>query len=183
MHLHSLFTTFLIASTSAWHLQVHNQIAFTAERLLTNEATNIIAELLDPKYSGSIGRAAAWADTVRKIGAPYSYNWHFVGMHENISESSCSKDWKGVCEDHDCVVAQIANQTAILEKCVRRVQKGRYQTDVNCQQALMWVVHFIGDVGQPLHTSNTGLGGNLVRVTFNGTATNLHDVSSSSWAD
>ncbi|CAK4034510.1 nuclease PA3 [Lecanosticta acicola] len=176
MRTYSILAACLASSAYAWHLQIHNQIAFMAERLLTPEASSIAARILDPKYCGSIGKAAAWADTVRKVGAPYSYNWHFIDLHENVSTSNCSNRWDGVCDDGDCVVAQIANQTAILTHCVRRLKGGSYQPDVDCQQALMWVVHFIGDVAQPLHTSGTAQGGNLVKVLFNGTATNLHDV-------
>ncbi|EME46189.1 hypothetical protein DOTSEDRAFT_70244 [Dothistroma septosporum NZE10] len=40
----------------------------------------------------------------------------------------------------------------------------------------MWVVHFVGDVAQPLHTSGTKYGGNGEKVLFNGEKSNLHEV-------
>jgi len=40
----------------------------------------------------------------------------------------------------------------------------------------MFLVHFIGDVHQPLHDENLSLGGNQIAVTFDGVSTNLHSV-------
>lgn len=42
------------------------------------------------------------------------------------------------------------------------------------QKALKWVIHFVGDIHQPLHVENLEVGGNLINVTFNGARTNLH---------
>lgn len=169
---------FLPTPATAWHLQVHNQIAFVAEKLLQPRTLNITGALLDPKWNHSIGRAAGWADTVRKDYAPYSYNWHFVGMNETLP-NLCPLTWDGICAGGDCVVAQITNQTRILRGCIQKVKDHEYDfshPDLNCQQALMWVVHLIGDVAQPLHTSSTKTGGNGEKVLFNNTASNLHDV-------
>jgi hypothetical protein len=52
--------------------------------------------------------------------------------------------------------------------------------NITCAQALMWVLHFVGDVAQPLHASGLGAGGNTVRVKFGGVETGLHHVRSSS---
>lgn len=45
---------------------------------------------------------------------------------------------------------------------------------VEQQKALKWLIHFIGDIHQPLHVENLEVGGNLINVTFNGARTNLH---------
>lgn len=50
-------------------------------------------------------------------------------------------------------------------------------SNATCGQALMWVVHFLGDIAQPLHASGLGAGGNTVNVTFGGQETELHAVS------
>lgn len=38
------------------------------------------------------------------------------------------------------------------------------------------LVHFIGDIGQPLHCENLEVGGNNIDVEFDGEDTNLHSV-------
>jgi hypothetical protein len=40
--------------------------------------------------------------------------------------------------------------------------------------ALRFIVHFLGDIHQPLHNEATAVGGNQINVTFDGKATNLH---------
>ena len=52
----------------------------------------------------------------------------------------------------------------------------KYPVELKCSEALKWVVHFVGDVAQPLHTSERSYGGNSIKVKFNGTDTNLHQV-------
>lgn len=41
-------------------------------------------------------------------------------------------------------------------------------------QALKFIVHFLGDIAQPLHTEGFGEGANNITVTFQGYKTNLH---------
>jgi hypothetical protein len=52
------------------------------------------------------------------------------------------------------------------------------------REALMFLVHFVGDMHQPLHCSdNHDQGGNQVRVTFGGRPTNLHSLWDSGLLD
>ena len=43
-------------------------------------------------------------------------------------------------------------------------------------QSLRFVLHFIGDIHQPLHTEKEDRGGNGIEVQFDGKRTNLHSV-------
>lgn len=47
---------------------------------------------------------------------------------------------------------------------------------VEQQKALKWIIHFIGDIHQPLHVENAFVGGNKINVTFNDVKTNLHSI-------
>lgn len=47
-------------------------------------------------------------------------------------------------------------------------------------EALKFLIHFIGDVHQPLHVENIERGGNGINVIFDGANTNLHSVWDSS---
>ena len=42
------------------------------------------------------------------------------------------------------------------------------------EEALRWLVHFVADLHQPLHTIREDRGGNDVRLVFRGRQTNLH---------
>ena len=56
-----------------------------------------------------------------------------------------------------------------------RLGDGRY-SQANHAEALKFLVHFIGDIHQPLHDENLDVGGNSIDVTFDGDDTNLHSV-------
>ncbi|ETS76651.1 hypothetical protein PFICI_12038 [Pestalotiopsis fici W106-1] len=169
----------------SWQQEVHNQIGFMADEMISTATREMVASILEPEYQGSLGRAAGWADTVRRNPHPYSYTWHFISARDNPPDD-CGLYYHRDCQKGGCVVQQISNQTKILEKCLRAQQNGRIDAkgDYNsrspgkivCSEALKWVTHFAGDVAQPLHTSNRATGGNSIKVKFNGTDSDLHKV-------
>lgn len=55
----------------------------------------------------------------------------------------------------------------------QRVNDRRY-TIANRKQSLQFLVHFIGDITQPLHNENKATGGNQIPVLWEGDNTNLH---------
>lgn len=81
---------------------------------------------------------------------------------------SCNVVYERDCPEDGCIVSAIANYSS------RAVQKKI--GIVEQQRALKWVIHFLGDIHQPLHVENLAIGGNTINVTFNGAKTNLHAV-------
>ena len=160
---------------SAWYLEVHNQIGYVTDLLLADRTKWVINQILEPEYYGSIGRAAAWADTVSRTTAKYSYGWHWISARDNPPDD-CGLFYHRDCQEGGCVVQQIHNQTRIYQGCVERLSSGQYQTNETCQMALKWIFHFIMDVCEPMHTSLRAYGGNTLKVTFGGVDTNLHQV-------
>lgn len=77
------------------------------------------------------------------------------------------------------MVSAIANQTRILRDCIQKVKTGDLVggEDLQCSYALKWVVHFLGDIAQPLHASGIAAGGNGIEVVFANQTTELHAVS------
>jgi hypothetical protein len=186
----------ILASATAWNTDVHNQIGFMAETFLTPETTFIIKQLLEPAYDGSIGRAAAWADSYRKLAeGAFSYQWHWIdsldtvsSFHYNIESPAkifqppavCNTYYNRDCTKGGCIVSAIANQSMILRDCIKDVRHNKITAgqNITCSNALKWVVHFVSDLAQPLHTSNLGEGGNAFNVSFGGKTNNsvLHSI-------
>lgn len=168
-----------LAITVAWNTDVHNQIGFMAEKFLSPYTTSILQQILEPQYNGSIGRAAAWADSYahKKEGA-FSYQWHWIDANDNPPEL-CNLSYSRDCVKGGCIVSAITNQTEILWDCIDAAKSGNLSggTNLTCSYALKWVSHFLGDITQPLHTSSIAAGGNLFNVTFGNHFTNLHAVS------
>ena len=72
-----------------------------------------------------------------------------------------------------CVVSAIKNMTHILlEEGEERSRDGE-----RTKEALMFLIHFLGDIHQPLHTEHLNVGGNTIKVCFDADCSkNLHSV-------
>lgn len=75
-------------------------------------------------------------------------------------------DYERDCGSSGCSISAIANYT-------QRAGDGRLSSD-HVAEALKFLVHFLGDVTQPLHDEAYEVGGNDIDVTFNGYSDNLH---------
>jgi hypothetical protein len=73
------------------------------------------------------------------------------------------------CPKGDCVIAKIEDfEKVVVDPAATAVQR---------KEALMFLVHFVGDMHQPLHCSdNQDKGGNDVKLDFFGRNYNLHSV-------
>ena len=78
----------------------------------------------------------------------------------------CNVSYKRDCVADGCIVSAITNYTTrILDPTLPRDQTA---------QALKFLVHFLGDITQPLHDEALAIGGNKINVTWNGVVRNLH---------
>ncbi|KAF2713520.1 nuclease PA3 [Pleomassaria siparia CBS 279.74] len=173
-----LIGSLFAASAVAWNAEVHNQIGFMAETFLTPKTTAILQQILEPKYNGSIGKAAAWADAYAHTPeGRFSYQWHWIDTEDN-PPTLCHLNYAQDCAKGGCVVSAIANQTEILKGCIKHVKSGSLTggTNLTCSYALKWISHFTGDIAQPLHASGRAVGGNTFRAIFGNVSTELHAV-------
>ena len=112
----------------------------------------------------TIELAAYWPDCIKTLGERFSYAspWHY----QNID--ICRPfDASAACPDGNCVSAQIERQLRILAD-------SRVPTRERLM-ALAFLVHFMGDLHQPMHAGDHGdLGGNRVRIQYGVIPTNLH---------
>jgi S1/P1 Nuclease len=84
----ALSLTALVPFAWAWNRDVHNQIGFLAETFLTSQTKAFISTVLEPEYKGSIGRAAAWADSYRGTAeGAYTTTWHYIDSSDSVSGS------------------------------------------------------------------------------------------------
>jgi hypothetical protein len=117
----------------------------------------------------TIEEASVWADCIKTLGPRFSYafSWHYQNV--NICKPF---DLKGACKDGNCVSAQIERDVKILKDAGIPLRERI--------QALAFLVHFVGDIHQPLHAGDRGdLGGNQVKAAYGIYAPeklNLHSV-------
>ena len=104
----------------------------------------------------TIQQASVWADCIKPLGDrfAYAYSWHY----QNVDV--CKPfDLKGPCKDGNCVSAQIERNARLLAD--RKVPERERL------MALAYLVHFVGDLVQPMHAGDhQDLGGNRVAANY-----------------
>jgi hypothetical protein len=166
--LHLTLTFILLVSfpmrAFAWDDKAHQIIGALAWMKLSPEAKRQVLYLLpaagkDP--DGPLAAVSTWADRQRVVYADQA-SWHFV----NIPLSQSAYDPNRDCPNNNCIVFQLNEKKKVLESNKPRQERA---------EALMYIVHLVGDIHQPLHcTDNNDRGGNTVQVRFRGNVTNLH---------
>jgi hypothetical protein len=162
----ALMLFFWPTAARAWGCKGHQTVALIAEKHLTPETRQWVEKLLnenpiDPKlnrYCGGAVRdamadAATWADDVR--GERKNGPWHYI----DIPRGSKRGELEPFCGAAGCVTKAISEQLAIL--------KDKNADAAKRADALRYVIHFVGDLHQPLHTiTNADEGGNCVPLKY-----------------
>ncbi|HEV8196115.1 MAG TPA: S1/P1 nuclease [Gemmatimonadales bacterium] len=145
----------------AWGTLGHRLTARLAMDFLSMDSRKEISRLLGGE---SLADASTWADSIRserKETGP----WHYI----DVPVDSSFEGWAHYCPAEGCVLMAIDRYTKILED--------RTRPDAERAEALRFLIHFVGDLHQPLHVGERGdRGGNDVKVTWQGRPANLHSV-------
>jgi hypothetical protein len=144
----------------------HELICKLAEQFISKPAAEKIKKLL-PHSEKSFHEACTWADRIKHHG---SYNWskklHYIDTPDN-PPLTCFVSFPDGCSK-GCSISAMKNTSTILRdpntsKSLKR-------------EALLFYIHIMGDMHQPLHTFGKGKGGNLIDVVFSKKKVNLHHV-------
>jgi hypothetical protein len=157
----ALLLVLAAAPVSGWGPVGHRVVGRIAERHLSEAAARGVAAILG---SESLAQAATWPDEIRSDPAwDMAKPWHFVSLDDGESYETAPKS-----PDGDAVEA-IGRFTKVLKDPQTAPEKKA--------EALRFLVHFVGDVHQPLHVGRRGdIGGNSIQVSWFGESTNLHAV-------
>lgn len=118
---------------------------------------------------------ATWADSVRytKWGR-FSGPLHYIDAKDD-PPSYCGIVYERDCKPEGCVVSAIQNYTSqLLDPTLRESAR---------VIAAKFVIHFVGDIHQPLHNEDVARGGNGILVKFDHVKLNLHHVWDTSIAE
>lgn len=162
----------------AWGAKGHAVVAELAERGLS---PNVEAQVRQLNFAAPLRDVASlpddWrAEEVKGLRPGNTGSLHFANPPNDAPTFDRARD----CKEDQCVVAAIEKYVAVL--------KDKTQPNDKRREALIFVVHFMGDLHQPMHAAGgqvkddtTGqmvpdLGGNRVKVRFLGVETNLHSI-------
>jgi hypothetical protein len=160
-------------SAWGWGQEGHVIVAKIAEINLSKEAKAAIKDLLDGR-SIADSRLANWADFIKRSAAfrkkyPNNNLWHFVDIPYDATEFDPAKH----CKNKNCVIDAIER--------FKKVLADKEAKAVDRKEALLFLVHLVGDLHQPLHSAerNGDHGGNKLLVNYPGQDRhhpNLHQV-------
>jgi hypothetical protein len=147
----------------AWGDEGHEVVALVAQAFLDTDVRKKVTALLaadtDPLTAHDIASAATWADKVRDANTGGSRTktrqWHFVDIEIN------APDLDQACFGHPALPAGTLASDGPADDCViDKIQSFAAElanpaTDLEEQiVALKFVLHFVGDMHQPLHASD-----------------------------
>jgi hypothetical protein len=151
----------------AWGRSGHRIVGELAEARLDPKAKAAVAELLAGEPEPTLAGVSVWADQVREEAPEYRWT---VPLHwVNFEAGTCSYQAPVNCRDDLCVVAAIERYSKQLGDTWLPLAARR--------DALKFVVHFVGDVHQPLHAGFAAdRGGNDFQISIMREGWNLHSV-------
>jgi len=158
-----VFFCYNLVCVSAWGAEGHSVVADVATSLLTTRAKAAVDSYIPGRTMQNVSSVADTFDHVAE--GKWSEPLHYIDMERYQTAYDALVNCKPLC-----VVGGIQNYT-------QRLQKNYTATLMAEPNALIFLIHFVGDVHQPLHVGwADDLGGNNIKVQFYGKNTELHAV-------
>jgi hypothetical protein len=154
------FLILLSVPSLAWGPEGHRIVGDIAETRLTATARLHVKELLG---NDDLAAVSVWADEI-KGERPETYGWHFVDIPMDAGGFSEQRDCFRPDEKHPYTLQDHHNCVVDRITMFERVLADRNAPRQDRIEALKFLVHFVGDVHQPMHAMGEARGGNDVHV-------------------
>ena len=155
----ALLTLAISPTALAWSALGHRMVGELAQRHISPAALAQVELLLAGEPDPTLAGVADWADRLRDLDPERfkaTSRWHYVNTPPGLD---CDYDAARDCPGGNCVIGAIQAQ--------RRILADRSQPLEARRDALKFIVHFVGDVHQPMHANNhDDLGGNRYQVSL-----------------
>jgi hypothetical protein len=147
----------------SWGVTGHRTIGKIAENHLTPKAAAAVRELLG---TATLADVSTWPDEVRSQPEyRHTAPWHYLNLPLGLSYADFQTRVQGMTQEN--VYSALLQQEQVLGSSTSLRQEKI--------EALKYIVHFVGDLHQPMHVSREeDKGGNTIQVNYEGQGTNLH---------
>jgi len=168
---------------SAWGQNGHRIVAQICYDNLSESTKKEINNILGDEY---LAQVATWPDFIRSEKSwDFTKPWHFItidpdkSVQQVIDKANEDPQINNVYEAIDLMKRILKDdQDAInlLQDSVKKYKAKLLNNSIKAT-ALAFLVHFVGDVHQPMHVGkNNDYGGNKISVLFFSEKSNLHSV-------
>lgn len=151
----------------AWGLTGHRIIAEIAENHLSGKARREIKKIMGKER---LAYWANWPDFIKSDTTgvwKQTSEWHYV----NIDPQTDFKTFEAKLKEQSG--ASLYTQIKTLSAQI----KDEKTSEKDRKIALIFLIHMMGDLAQPMHTGRAeDLGGNRINLTYFGEKTNLHSL-------
>ncbi|KAK6818826.1 rRNA-processing protein las1 [Apiospora arundinis] len=165
----------LPTAVQCWGSLGHISVAYISTNFVQDETARYFKGLLRNDTNDYLAGVATWADSIRytKWGR-FTAGFHYIDAHDE-PPTYCGVDFDRDCKKDGCIISALQNYTnQLLDGNLVAWRR---------MQAAKFVIHFVGDIHQPLHTENVLQGGNGIHVKWEDADLNLHHVWDSSIAE
>ncbi|MBX2932506.1 MAG: S1/P1 nuclease [Chitinophagaceae bacterium] len=158
----------------SWGITGHRVVAEIAQNHLTKRAKKELKKLLGKE---TLAEWANWPDFIKSDTTntwKHTSQWHYVNMPGGLNKEDYINTLKNLQGENlyteiTTLKNQIANSSLTIEQR---------------KTALIFLIHLIGDLHQPLHVGREeDLGGNKIKVTWFDEPSNIHKVWDESLVD
>ncbi|MBC7946574.1 MAG: S1/P1 nuclease [Chitinophagaceae bacterium] len=161
------FIALSIPSMAWWGINGHRIVGEIADGYLNSKARKALKELLGDE---SIAMASNWGDFIKSDSLyDYVYSWHYINLKGGMSFSELQSKLQ------TDTVANLYNKVNFL---ISELKSNKSLTTQQRTMYLKLLIHFVGDLHQPLHVGGRpeDQGGNRVKVLWFNEPTNIHSV-------
>jgi hypothetical protein len=179
----ALFVILIAQPLAAWGPNGHRITAEVAQRHLTSKAKKAVEKIMDGK---SLAFGSTWPDFIRSEKEwDFAKPWHYITVEDDEQlrdvMAKAAKDPKinDVVEAIDFFAEILRGNKDKTEQFKELLKEKGVKpfNDSITTTALIFLVHFTGDVHQPLHVGRgDDYGGNKIKVRWFGQYSNLHSV-------
>lgn len=166
------FLIYFPLQTMAWGMLGHRVVGEVADSYINVKTRKEVKKILGNE---SLAMASNWGDFI-KSDPTYNYlsNWHYANFLDNLDYQTLKEELEKETENN--IYNRIHFLTAELKK--RDLDAGRKQ------MYLRLLIHFVGDMHQPMHLGRKDdSGGNSIKLSWFNQPSNLHRVWDSDLID
>lgn len=178
-----LLLTFISHELIAWGQNGHRIVAQICYDNLSEKTRKAVDQILDNNY---LAQVATWPDFIRsEKNWDFTKPWHFITINPDqtveqvIQEGKKNPEIENVIEAIEMMKDILKGDSTATKAFGNLMIKNAVSPLSGSVKltALAFLVHFIGDIHQPMHVGKgDDFGGNKVSVLFFSEKTNLHSV-------
>ena len=165
-----IFATVVFVSSSqawGWGKAGHEVVGKIAEAHLTNDVLEKIKDILDDQ---SLAEASTWPDQIKNAkGWTHTRTYHYMSIDDDSNYYDALESLTASERKYSDIVRSLLKAEDMLKD-----DKTAKEDKAN---AIRFLVHFIGDLHQPLHIGRyEDTGGNAIKLKWFNAQSNLHSI-------